>query len=151
MIKTIKLTLILILTTTFLSCGGTQQFKDISTSQPYKNLIGKNFKSIKQLHLSGVTEDRNYEKTIDRYVFTGPRGMGGPEVIQSTTVNPGITIKIQKALQCSNCWFGSPIVLLIAPNLPELNADAPIYLYRLRVEDQDGKVTLDPDYFTQIE
>jgi len=77
--------------------------------------------------------------------------MGGPEIIFSTTVNPGIKIKVQKALQCSNCWFGSPIVLLIAPNLPELNEDTPIYLYQLRVEDQDGKITLDPDYFTQIE
>lgn len=126
MIKTIKLTLMLILSMTILSCGRTQQFKDISPTAPYKDLIGKNFKSIKQLHFSGVTEDRNYEKTIDRYVLTGPRGMGGPEIIFSTSVKPGITINVQKALQCSNCWFGSPIALLIAPNLPELNEDTPI-------------------------
>lgn len=151
MIKTIKPTLILILTMTILSCSSTMEFNDISSTKPYKDLIGKNFKSIKELKLNGVTDDRNYKQTIDRYVLTGPRGMGGPEIIFSTSLKPGITIEVKKALECSNCWFGSPIKLIVSSNLPDLNEVVLIDLYRLRVEDQDGKITLDPDYFTQIE
>lgn len=150
MINTIKLTLIFVLSISILTCSMSQQYKDISSTPSYNHLIGKNFQNTKNLYLHGVALDVNHPTDLSRYAVTRAR-LNGPEIFFLETLQPGASIKVNKVLKCSNCPFGAPIFIIISIDIPDLKEHLPIFLYLLRVEDQDGKVTLDPDYFTQIE
>ena len=131
--------------------GCRQEFDDISFSEKYKDLVGNKYSSIKPLRIHEVTMDRNYKKIPDHYTLTKPPGIGGPEVIFSGDIPIGKKLKIRKVLQCSNCWFGSPIVIAVDLEEDSLKEGIPVFLYGFRIEDSDGLINLDPSYFKKLE
>ena len=131
--------------------GCRQEFDDINSSEKYKHLIDNKYSSIKPLRIHEITMDRNYKKIADHYTLTKPPGIAGPEVISSDNVPIGTNVKIKKVLQCSNCWFGSPIIIVVDLDGDSLKEGIPVFLYGLRVEGSGGKIILDPSYFDNKE
>tara|TARA_B100000768_G_scaffold37716_1_gene36372 strand:- start:66 stop:512 length:447 start_codon:yes stop_codon:yes gene_type:complete len=141
--------LTLIFATLFLF-GCKQEFEDISSSEKYGHLIGNKYVSIKLLRIHEITMDSNYQKIVDHYTLTKQPGMGGPEVISSADVQVGRGIKIKKVLQCSNCFLGAPIAIVVDLDNDGLKEKIPVLLYGLRFEGPDGKVSLDPEFFKSL-
>jgi len=133
----------------FSALGCQQEFEDISSTASYAGLIGQEFVTTQPLLLYAITIDQNYAKIVHHYAIMNAPGISGPEVILSDEVFTGASITVEKALRCSNCWFGAPTILLIELQDERLEDGVPVYLYGLRLEDDEGRVMLDSDFFVQ--
>ena len=70
------------------------EYDDVSAEFP--NLIGSRYRTIDQLNMHGVTNDRNYEQIIDVYYLAKPSGFGGREVFTNDPLPMGTVLRIQR-------------------------------------------------------
>lgn len=141
---------LLLVLTLFFIVGCDQEFDDISSSEEYSHLIGKTYHLIVPLRIHEITLERNYKGITSHYALTKMPGMSGPEVIASNEVHVGTVIKIKKVLECSNCWIGSPKVIVIDLGVRKLKKDVPVYLYGLIKNVPNDNVIVDPDYLFDV-
>jgi hypothetical protein len=80
------------------------KYSDVSSDQKFKNLIGVEITTRKELLAFGVTFDANYKKNVD-YVFILPiPGISGPEVVFKEVVAKGSTLKVEGVLEQNNLF-----------------------------------------------
>lgn len=149
MFTNINVCLIALLLLAVTSCR--QEFVDISDKKKYEGIVCKEYVIQRGLLLSAVTNKRNYEGPADLYVVTKEPGLYGPEILGVDWLKEGTVIKAERVLKCSNCPFGSPIVTSISIEGANINPNIPVHLYKLKKENPDGTVSLDPEYFREVD
>ncbi|GGX52216.1 hypothetical protein [Saccharospirillum salsuginis] len=126
--------------------GCKQEYEEISDRPEFEGIVGSQYTTLQGLAINELTSDNDYQGPVDYYVVTKQR-MSGPEVLRTYRLDAGVKIEVLKVLQCSNCPFGSPIIVSLDIRGEKLKPDMPVYLYRLRSEKSDGNIVLDPRYF----
>ncbi|MBK7952016.1 MAG: hypothetical protein IPK00_25510, partial [Deltaproteobacteria bacterium] len=86
-----------------LGCGFVD-FEDVSDIPEFSDLMGREFVSMRETHLYGVSLDRDYAPHVDKFEIL-PVSIAGPEVVSSETLPPGTKITVVSVLRCTNCWL----------------------------------------------
>jgi hypothetical protein len=76
-------------------------WEDISSTPEYSSVIGKQFKTKKELWAFGITVDRNYKKQVD-YIDLMEVRISGPEVVTREKLNSGFTFRVVKILKAKS-------------------------------------------------
>ena len=80
------------------SCGQIS-WKDVSSTSGYSSVIGKQFKTKKELWAFGITtRGRNYKKKVD-YILLMDVRIGGPEVLTRERIDSGFVFRVVKILK----------------------------------------------------
>ena len=109
------------------ACGaGTAIFADVSSEPQYQDLIGVNIRSNAELHIYGVTVDRNYADVLAFYAVTGPPGVSGPEVLSSGTLPTGTSMAVLSVQECTNCPFDHRVEVVVRLIGSNSYSEAPI-------------------------
>jgi len=109
--------MVLLLNLLFAGCM-MARYEDLSSRPEYVDLINTTYRSREVMLIHGVTLDANYKKAVDIYSVTPKPGMSGPEILSQDELPVGTTIRVVRALACTNCIFGDGDELEV--ELPEL-------------------------------
>lgn len=126
--------------------GCRQEYEDISSRPEFEGIVNSHYTVLQDLAINELTSDKNYQGPADYYAVTKHR-LGGPEVLRTDSLKAGTKIEAKNILRCSNCPFGSLIVISLDIKDANLKPNIPVYLYRLRNKNPDEKIELDPRYF----
>ncbi len=85
-------------------CSSDALYRDISTSSPYRELIGQVCTVNVPLRAHGVTAKIEKDKKTD-YVVVWEPGFTGPEVTFIESIQPGTVMRVAEARKCWNCPF----------------------------------------------
>lgn len=88
----------------FLVSCCTPSYRDVSGSAEYVHLIGREFRSLDQLMIYGVSYDKRYE-TIAEFVIAEKPGFGGPEVLTRDVLPIHSLIQVNQIMACTNCLY----------------------------------------------
>ena len=150
--KTISFRIALALVCAFSAVGcsqGRADYTDVGGEAAYKGLIGKQFVTLRALHVLGVTMDPNYKKEVDLYMVVPAPGISGPEVLSDTPLPSGSVVTVIGFLECANCFFKDLRAVISLQD--EVYAGKPVHLASLADEklftDSSGAVLMSPRYF----
>ena len=112
----------------FTLCSSNAQYRDISTSDPYSNLIGRKCKVRSPLRSHGVTAVGSQYKATD-YVTVWEPGFTGPEVTFVEYIPAGAVLSVQSARKCWNCPFDDLVDFAVSVDpLPEKFKAHPVFV-----------------------
>lgn len=125
---TVQLLGALLLCTLATGCSGPAELEDVTGQSPHRALVGSQFVVEGSVILHGVIDLSQGDQSIDWYsVFPAP-GIGGTEVVSSTTLAKGTTFTVQRVVQRKSL-FGGPVLLQISfDDAPPLQPTAPVYI-----------------------
>lgn len=105
-VKQLMVVLILLLcSTSLLSCSIPLKREDISSDEKYSQMIGKIYKTKQKLNVVGIKYDTSTNH-IDFYSIIGPSGgIAGPEVVKCRSLPKGSILKIIKIIKISPSVF----------------------------------------------
>lgn len=85
---------------------------DVSADPQYALVIGKRFRTQRDLMAIGYTMDRNYKKQIDYIALVAPPGFSGPEVVAIGHLPKGAVLEVIRVLK-ANSWFLSRLEYVV--------------------------------------
>ena len=132
-----------------LSCYSKGEYKDISDSLEYAELVGGRFEVLVPLVMHGVTFERDYGEVVDEFIVTIEPGFGGPEVLMRKILPVGSIVSIEKVLQCFTCV---PTYVEFEVNLlsEDIDSSIPVRLSDVSIRNSKGCVMLNPRMFRRI-
>jgi hypothetical protein len=77
---------------------------DVSAEPQYASIMGKRFRTQRDLIAIGYTIDRNYKKQIDYVALVGPPGFSGPEVVAKSILPKGALLEVVGVLKADS-WL----------------------------------------------
>lgn len=141
---------IMIFLSVFFTGCSMAKYTDVSHEEKFKMVINKDYVTLKELMIHGVTLDRNYKKNIDIYSITEMAGFSGPEVVSKNILSKGTIFKIIRVVRCTSCWpeyIEFEIKILSTTNIKE---SIPIRLNDLTII-KNNSILMNPKYFKEIE
>jgi hypothetical protein len=78
---------------------------DVSAQPQYSSVLGKQFRTQKDLIAIGYTIDRNYKKRIDFIALVVPPGFSGPEVVAKAELPKGALLEVVAVLKADTWRF----------------------------------------------
>lgn len=136
--------------------GCVRKYESIKNKSPYNTLVGQVYYSKVITYLQGITRDSGYKPEVDYYSLVLPPGISGPEIISEVKLSPGVQLTIDDVKKCINCFFGTPMPLIVRIKSDEILHHDPISLYApiVNIKTLSGageRVVLDPEFFTQAD
>jgi len=95
-----KITAVVFLCLSLASCAPIP-WEDISSTPKYSSVIGKQFKTKKELWAFGITVDRNYKKKVDS-IHLMDVDISGPEVVTRERLDRGFIFRVVKILKAKS-------------------------------------------------
>jgi len=86
-------------------CTSLVDFEDISKDKEYAGVINKTYETRIKFIVHGVNMDETIGKDIHLYTVTPPPGIGGREIINTTTLGVSSLVKVTKILKCTSCYL----------------------------------------------
>lgn len=103
---------------------------DVSAQAQYAPVLGKRFRTQRNLAAIGYTMDRNYKKQIDYIALVEPLGFSGPEVVAKGQLPKGSVLEVTAILK-ADTWLINRIQYVVRG----VDADPPL----------NGQMVLDVD------
>ena len=150
--KLSKLLLAVTVTFSIFACSQMQsEYVDVGDQEPYVNVVGESYETLRDLQIIGVTSDPDYKGGIDFYLVLPNPGTSGPEVLLRKRLPTGTVFLVQGFQRCSNCTAKDERAL-IEFRTANNYADKPIYMANLGGEklftsNAEG-IEINREYFT---
>jgi len=125
-------------------------YEDVSKEAPYKRLIGKRFRTLTHLQIRGITDAEAFRPPIDYYFITGTPSIGGPEVLERSSLVAGSVLEVTRILRCTNCPLDDDLHVQVTISSDQLHEGTPVYVVdvgNLLDKDVDKNVTLNSEFF----
>jgi hypothetical protein len=130
--------------------GCRAEYKDASNDVQFSKIIGATYITLSELKIHGITLDENYQKRIDMYAITELPGFSGPEVVTSSVLKVGSTLKVKYILICTNC-LPDRFEIVVDIISKELTPDVQIKLDDLSILNSKKERELNPALFMKVE
>ncbi len=107
-----------------LGCGIPATYTDVSNHPDFEWLVGRRFRLVEAMNISGVNLPPGYGEEIDVY-FIDPTNLNwsGPELITRNTLEAGTVLTVQSVVECC---FGTTREAVVASDPYVIAVDVPI-------------------------
>jgi hypothetical protein len=134
-----------------LVCSCATPLLDSSSAAEYSEVVGRRYRLIQDLCISGLTVDRGSQRRLAYYAVMRRPGGTGPEYISNELLPSGTEVRVI-GIKARRHLFDAPTVAVI--ELPGLRqyADKQVVMYILRLQEKDartGHFRLDPAVFIE--
>ena len=112
--------------TLLVGCNMQATYKDVSSEQAYRPLIGREIYAPSELLLHTISLNKSEAKRVGLCSVTPSPGFDGPEVISQRVLPAGTTFRIMSVRMCTNCGAHAQPELIVTSAQTKECGQAPI-------------------------
>ena len=104
------------------------EYKDISSEERFKNILGIEFQLLLPAIATGITVDPNYKPVVDSVFLVPKPGFSGPEVVFRKELPKGVKIKVVGVFSEGGVIFNQMFYRVDIVDIDDYKT-LPVYIY----------------------